>query len=42
MHGSTMQDHLMAKARSLPDTLLQKSPYYILAVVYVLVMLVKS
>ena len=30
-----MQDRLMAKLRSLPDTLLQQSPYYILAVVYV-------
>ena len=32
---STMQHHQMAKLRSLPDVLLQKSPYYILAVVYV-------
>lgn len=30
-----MQNRLMAKLRSLPDTLLQKSPYYILIVVYV-------
>lgn len=37
-----MQDQLMAKVRSLPHTLLQKSPYYILAVVYVVIKLARE
>ncbi len=42
IRSGTMQDHLMSKVRSLPDTLLQKSPYYILAVVYVLLKLARE
>ena len=37
-----MQDRLIASLQSLPDALLQKSPYYILAVVYVLIKLARG
>ena len=37
-----MQDRFMATVWSLPDVLLQKSPYYILAVVYVPIKLIRG